>query len=642
MESSGLANWIRTVHDALVESAVEQSGATWGPVRLRHRSLRPLWFGDFGRAWAKPVATHSDSPDNTSSTSAAILRGSESLTVNIDLISGALTDLPAHITPPAITVGDLGARGEVLSSAGDDVKLVWGLHSGEILGWDQISGRAICLRLEPPDGYETVSPLRSLVHWGTIAGGGVLLHGASVGRRRSVDESVAASGSIDGLLLVGEAGYGKSTSTLACLKRGWVTSGDDAVALFPDEIGWHAHAIYAAVKTKIDPSELNNADLDTADLDITAVDTRAGDTANPASAKLEVSANDSPATDAPSSQDNVVTWTIAGRKRAHLLTSTDEQLLVDSIRLSGIVVLDPDADRDGPWRPITAAAARNCAAPSSALPLPYHRAEILERIGALVRSLPSFLLPRRADLDGTVADLSDILDRCEPEVSVIIPVFNGERFIDDALESVVAQTVGRLQIIVVSDASPDGSVACVEAWRTRLESLGHCLLVIEHETNQGVAQARNTGIDASTSDLLAFLDQDDLWSIDHLAILLTALNRSDAHVALGGVSFVDLGGSGSRSWIRDVWFERDHAGHVLGAMLCRRSAFEELGMLDSQKPGNDDLDWLMRLSDSDLPVVETNTIVLQRRVHEANQSQHVPKGNKYLLSIVRDHLERTR
>jgi hypothetical protein len=594
MESPQIADWIRTVHDALVPSAVEQSGARWGPIRLRHRTVRSAWFGNYDRAWANPVDRPVHSPD-----------GDE--LVGIDLVTAALADLPNDIEPPAITLGELGARGEVVSTIDEGVALVWGIHSGEILGWDRASGKAICVRLEPPDGYETVSPLRSLVHWATIAGGGVLLHGATVGRHRRPDPgSEPESTSVNGLLLVGEAGYGKSTSTLACIERGWVTSGDDAVAIFPDEQGWNAASVYAAVKTKIDTPQPDDSRF--------ARRTDAG----------------------------IVTWTIAGRKRAHLLTSTDSELLVDSIRLAGIVVLDPETDDNAPWRSITAAAARNAAAPSSALPLPYHRAEILERIGALARSLPCFSLPRRTDLETTVADLGDILVSSEPDVSVIIPVFEGEHFIDDALASVAGQTIGRLQIIIVSDASPDDSIARAEAWRARLEGLGHSLIVIGHDTNQGVAQARNTGIAASTADLIAFLDQDDLWTDDHLALLHTGLARTGADVSLGGVTFVDLGSEADRPWIRDEWFAQDHAGHVLGAILMRRSVFDRLGTLDPNQSGIDDLDWLMRLRDSDVSVVETGIIVLKRRIHDTNQSRNVSRPAEKLLAAVRDHLGRTR
>jgi glycosyltransferase involved in cell wall biosynthesis len=224
----------------------------------------------------------------------------------------------------------------------------------------------------------------------------------------------------------------------------------------------------------------------------------------------------------------------------------------------------------------------------------------------------------------------------------VTPVFNGERFIDDALASVAAQRVGRLQIIIVSDASPDNSIAAAEAWRSRLEVIGHSMIVIEHETNAGVAQARNTGIAASTSGLIAFLDQDDLWDTDHLAILHTALGRSGADIALGGVTFVDLNSEANRPWIRDEWFAHDHAGHVCGAVLARRSGLDRIGTFDPSKTGSDDLDWFMRLRDSDVRVVETLTVVLRRRIHETNQSRQVEHHAEKLLAAVRDHLERTR
>ncbi|HEX5852076.1 MAG TPA: glycosyltransferase, partial [Solirubrobacteraceae bacterium] len=88
----------------------------------------------------------------------------------------------------------------------------------------------------------------------------------------------------------------------------------------------------------------------------------------------------------------------------------------------------------------------------------------------------------------------------QPSVSVIVPVYMGERFLADALDSVAAQTYAPLETIVVDDGSPDRS-AEIAAGRPGVRLI--------RQKNQGVAAARNAGLAAARGELLAFLDQDD-------------------------------------------------------------------------------------------------------------------------------------
>ena len=88
-------------------------------------------------------------------------------------------------------------------------------------------------------------------------------------------------------------------------------------------------------------------------------------------------------------------------------------------------------------------------------------------------------------------------------ISVVIPVFNGERFLAEAIESVAAQTLPPEEIIIVDDGSTDASPAIAGSFsKVRLI----------RQPNTGGAAARNAGIGAARSDLVAFLDQDDLWA----------------------------------------------------------------------------------------------------------------------------------
>src|ERR1044072_7097933 len=107
----------------------------------------------------------------------------------------------------------------------------------------------------------------------------------------------------------------------------------------------------------------------------------------------------------------------------------------------------------------------------------------------------------------------------QPLVSVIIPVYNGARFLLAALESVFAQTYRPFEVIVVDDGSADDSGRIAQSF-----SGVHYI----RQANQGVAAARNTGIEAARGEFYAFLDQDDLWTPEKLRLQIQhMLNHPD-------------------------------------------------------------------------------------------------------------------
>lgn len=114
----------------------------------------------------------------------------------------------------------------------------------------------------------------------------------------------------------------------------------------------------------------------------------------------------------------------------------------------------------------------------------------------------------------------------KPAVSVIIPVYNTEKFLRRCLESVCNQTLRELEVICVNDASTDASAAILAEFAARDSRVK----VITFERNRGAAVARNAGIDAATGDYLGFVDSDDFVELDFYAKLyrLTAKDKPDA------------------------------------------------------------------------------------------------------------------
>jgi glycosyltransferase involved in cell wall biosynthesis len=218
-----------------------------------------------------------------------------------------------------------------------------------------------------------------------------------------------------------------------------------------------------------------------------------------------------------------------------------------------------------------------------------------------------------------------------PTVSVVIPCYNGERFVRDAIDSVLGQTRTDLEVIVVDDGSTDDSPRMVEALlsdpRVRL---------LRHGSNKGIAAARNTGIAAACGEYIAFLDQDDLWLSNKLQVQVPLLEDgppdlglvfSDAIVATeDGVRLGLVHAGEMPRGLNDFSRERLvrslflHNFITLVTALVRKSSVEQLGGFDETiRGGADDYEFCMRLV-SRYRVMVTGEPLAVRRVHGDNYS----------------------
>src|SRR4051794_26971943 len=101
----------------------------------------------------------------------------------------------------------------------------------------------------------------------------------------------------------------------------------------------------------------------------------------------------------------------------------------------------------------------------------------------------------------------------KPKVSVIMAVLNGERFIDEAIQSIVNQRYENTELVVVDDGSTDSTARHVDAFRGRIE-----IRYVRHESPRGIAPSINDGVRNATGDLISFLDHDDAWLPEFLAV----------------------------------------------------------------------------------------------------------------------------
>lgn len=167
-----------------------------------------------------------------------------------------------------------------------------------------------------------------------------------------------------------------------------------------------------------------------------------------------------------------------------------------------------------------------------------------------------------------------------PSISVVIPAFNAERTLTDAIKSVLLQTIEPAEIIVVDDGSSDATAAIAQA---------HPKVTLLQQSNRGCGEARNTGARTATGEWLAFLDADDLWLPQKLEKQVTF--TKDARVAVVNCRRHDKHGDalGDEISFDQLWQQNEL---IVSSTLVRRSAFGEIGGFWSERYCEDYHLWL--------------------------------------------------
>jgi glycosyltransferase involved in cell wall biosynthesis len=165
-----------------------------------------------------------------------------------------------------------------------------------------------------------------------------------------------------------------------------------------------------------------------------------------------------------------------------------------------------------------------------------------------------------------------------PKVSVIMPVYNVERFVKQAVQSVLAQSFSDFELIIVDDVSPDASVAiCASFGDARIR-------IVRHRENGGLANARNTGIRHARGEYIAFLDSDDVWRPEKLALHVRHLeSRPEVGLSFSRSEFLSPEGT-AIDYFQMPRLEDISAGHMLrrnpvgngSAPVIRRATLDDI------------------------------------------------------------------
>ncbi len=226
------------------------------------------------------------------------------------------------------------------------------------------------------------------------------------------------------------------------------------------------------------------------------------------------------------------------------------------------------------------------------------------------------------------------MKRSSPLVSVLVPTYNGSKYIGETLESILAQTGADVEAIVIDDGSSDGTPEVAAGYGPRVRCF--------RQANAGTAAARNTGLGHARGEFVALLDHDDLWLPHKLERQLPRF-AEDPRIGLVA-AWMEVFDSETGE-VKGTYEPPPELGvhDMLGyklppvqTMIFRKSALEHIGGFDASCLGTDDWDINIRIA-KEFRVVSVGEILARARVHSSQQGRDGTRMYKNCMRVLDKH-----
>ena len=443
------------------------------------------------------------------------------------------------------------------------------------------------------------SPLRTLFHWWMENNGCQLLHAAAVGTENGA------------VLITGKGGVGKSTAALSCLQAGLFYIADDYVItkLAPTPT---AVSLYSTAKLNADHvahfPDLSQYVTNTEKLD----------------------------------QEKAVIFLNHG---------LDEKLILE-MPLKAILTPKIADHPDSRIKSVSRWDIQRAMSFTTMSQLPYVGHHTHNYISQLASLLPHYILEVGKDFTKIPVAISHFLSDIgtapplqgiepwssfrkeeRPLVSVIIPVYNGEDFIREAIENILSQKYPALEIIIINDGSTDSTEAIINKLPADIRYFT--------QDNSGPSAARNKGIRDASGEFITFLDADDLWPENNLNIMVDEMLRNpDMEVIRGYAQLMEINkASGCYDYLGNP---KESFPHYIGAAIYRKSAFEKVGLFDPLLRFGEDSDWFLRACEMKLNIKRLEETSLYVRRHGGNMTEGRNMLELNVMKVFKKTLERRR
>ena len=505
-----------------------------------------------------------------------------------------------EMLPPPCSRDRFTDRGDIWGYCSKRYKLAfhWGEFSVNLFDVEKGIG-IYCVKSATQMPYWVhASPLRTLFHWAMERSGRQLLHAAAVG----TDDGA--------ILITGKGGIGKSTTALSCLAAGMNYLADDyvIVGLKPEPMVYN---LYSTAKLNHDQVE---------NLPQLAPHVRDPALWNDEKAVLFLQKEFDEQIVLSAPIVAVVTPRIVGGTQS-CFSSVSKQRLV---RAASFTTLSHLPNADGHTHEFICQVIEQ---------LPSLELKLGDDLKQLPRTIAEFLKnPAPVINEFQIAEAPDALSD-PPLITVIIPVYNGAKFLSGAIDSVLSQNYPAIEIIVVNDGSTDNT-------REVAMGLGVDIRYFE-QGNLGPAAARNRGIKDAAGNYIAFLDVDDLWPESNLQRLLDELRGDPDLEFVHGHSQLMTINPESQSF-EYIGNPGESFPHSIPGTMFRRSVFERVGLFDASLIFGEDTDWFHRANEMGIGNRRLNEVTLFVRRHGQNMTHGKSIVELNTLRVFKKALDRKR
>ena len=220
-------------------------------------------------------------------------------------------------------------------------------------------------------------------------------------------------------------------------------------------------------------------------------------------------------------------------------------------------------------------------------------------------------------------------------ITVILPAYNGEKYLSEAVESILSQPYCPQEIIIIDDGSTDNTAAVAKSFGDAVQ--------YHHQPNQGAGAARNNGINLAQGEFLAFLDADDLWTENKLAHQMHAFDRDpELDMVFGHVQQFHSPELADEVKQQIKIPAEIVPGQHVGTMLIKRESFQKVGPFRTDWEIGEFIDWYARAEELGLKSLMLPEVVMKRRLHKASQGTYKRQHQKEYVRVLKAALDRRR
>ncbi len=504
-----------------------------------------------------------------------------------------------NMTPPPCHIDHFTDRGDIWGFNSNRIKTAfhWSDYSVNLLDTHQKRGIYWVNDAKALPYWVQSSPLRTLFHWWMELQGNQLLHAAAVGNSEAC------------VLIPAKGGSGKSTTSLLCLDYGLQYLADDYLIL-QNKPNPKVYSLYSTAK--ILKSNLTTFCETSLPVDLI-----------------------------PNNQSE---------KEVIYLYPQLSGKIVKALPLIGILVPEITLQPETSIHPISADEVHRAMAFTTLSQLPGAGSHTYNFIQNTVSKTDCYKLKLGTRFQEVAPAISHFLDNPQhsqyriniqkskiqtqdyPMISIILPIFNGARFIEVAIDNILSQNYPDIEIIAVDDGSTDQSLDILNRLKAEIRILS--------QDNKGPAAARNRGIKEASGKYITFLDVDDLWPKNNLLRLARFMDENQGvGVVKGHGQELTIMEDGSHDFMGSPGALFDT---YIGSALYRTEVFQKVGLFNEHLIYGEDGDWFDRAKQKDTQIIELDEVTLFVRRHGNN---HTVKDNFEAINniyIVKSYLDNKR